>query len=224
MAAAKPAAPPPAAAKPSAAKGMHTPAIHYLTGAAATMGAAVFSNPFEVMKTRMQLQGELKKRGQHATHYRNVFHAFGVVYKNEGIRGVQKGLGAGLMYQGERLSPRRPPSLPQAPGWQRLQRGTTTALLDTHGVISRLGSVRVVLPTMFCAVLFPDVNLPSRLFAATPARPPIPAGGHSCDERRPPRYVRLHEDIVQGAHGNGAPLGTHNGRRCHLGWVRHVSG
>lgn len=36
--------------------------------AAATAGA--ICNPLEVVKIRMQLQGELKARGQYAVHYR----------------------------------------------------------------------------------------------------------------------------------------------------------
>lgn len=50
-----------------------------------------FSNPAEVAKTRMQLQGELAKHGG-VKVYRNVFDVFGKTWRNEGIRGIQRGL------------------------------------------------------------------------------------------------------------------------------------
>lgn len=66
--------------------------MEFVIGGLAAAGAGVFSNPLDVLKTRMQLQGELRARGQHAVHYRNVFHAALVVIKNDGITGLQKGL------------------------------------------------------------------------------------------------------------------------------------
>jgi len=47
-----------------------------ILGAAAASSACLFTNPLEVAKTRMQLQGELKARGEYARHYKNVFQAF----------------------------------------------------------------------------------------------------------------------------------------------------
>lgn len=44
----------------------------------------------------MQLQGELKAKGQHAVHYKNVLHAGVMVFKHEGVRGLQKGLTAAI--------------------------------------------------------------------------------------------------------------------------------
>lgn len=66
------------------------------------MGAACagfFTNPLEVVKTRIQLQGELRARGQYTVHYRNVFHAFYAVAKAEGFTSLQKGLAPALWYQ-----------------------------------------------------------------------------------------------------------------------------
>jgi hypothetical protein len=51
-----------------------------------------FSNPAEVAKTRLQLQGELAKGGFEKV-YRNAFDVFGKTWRNEGIRGLQRGLG-----------------------------------------------------------------------------------------------------------------------------------
>ncbi|OQR99546.1 cobyrinic acid -diamide synthase [Thraustotheca clavata] len=64
----------------------------------ATSAATVFSNPMEVVKTRMQLQGELAAAGAPVV-YRNSFHAFYTILKVEGIRGIQRGLVAGMGYQ-----------------------------------------------------------------------------------------------------------------------------
>ena len=50
------------------------------------------SNPAEVAKTRMQLQGELAKRGA-AKVYNNALDVIAKTWRNEGIRGVQRGLG-----------------------------------------------------------------------------------------------------------------------------------
>uniref|UniRef100_A0A3B1ICF8 Solute carrier family 25 member 35 n=1 Tax=Astyanax mexicanus TaxID=7994 RepID=A0A3B1ICF8_ASTMX len=69
-----------------------------LSGVAAC-GACVFTNPLEVVKTRMQLQGELQSRGSYRVHYRNVFHAFYTIGRVEGLRGLQRGLMAGMLYQ-----------------------------------------------------------------------------------------------------------------------------
>ncbi|EGD73106.1 hypothetical protein PTSG_04820 [Salpingoeca rosetta] len=60
------------------------PILKYGTGAVATMGACIFSNPLEVIKTRMQLQGEMKSYGTYTKSYRNVFHAGYLIFKNEG--------------------------------------------------------------------------------------------------------------------------------------------
>lgn len=68
-----------------------------MIGGLAAAGAGFFSNPMDVLKTRMQLQGELRARGQHAVHYKNVFHAAIVVVRNDGLTGLQKGLGPAMV-------------------------------------------------------------------------------------------------------------------------------
>jgi solute carrier family 25 protein 34/35 len=46
------------------------------------------------VKTRLQLQGELaRSNSNYVKPYKNVFQAFYIIVKNEGIRGIQKGLG-----------------------------------------------------------------------------------------------------------------------------------
>lgn len=65
----------------------------------AACGACVFTNPLEVVKTRMQLQGELRAPGTYQRHYRNVFHAFFTIGKVDGLAALQKGLAPALLYQ-----------------------------------------------------------------------------------------------------------------------------
>lgn len=50
------------------------------------------SNPAEVIKTRLQLQGELAKEGAIRV-YQHAPDAFVKTWKNEGIKGLQRGLG-----------------------------------------------------------------------------------------------------------------------------------
>jgi solute carrier family 25 protein 34/35 len=53
------------------------------------------SNPAEVAKTRLQLQGELAKEGVKKV-YSNALDVFRKTWKNEGIRGLQRGLGTAV--------------------------------------------------------------------------------------------------------------------------------
>lgn len=80
--------------------------MDFVIGGLAACGACLFSNPFDVIKTRMQLQGELRARGHHAIFYKNVFHGGWVIFKNEGIRGIQKGLSTALIMHSVRNSTR----------------------------------------------------------------------------------------------------------------------
>ncbi|XP_051516038.1 solute carrier family 25 member 35 [Myxocyprinus asiaticus] len=73
--------------------------MDFVLGGVAACGACLFTNPLEVVKTRMQLQGELKSRGTYQVYYRNVFHAFYTIGKIDGLTGLQKGLVPGLVYQ-----------------------------------------------------------------------------------------------------------------------------
>ncbi|XP_060115560.1 solute carrier family 25 member 34 [Heteronotia binoei] len=76
------------------------PGGDFLAGAGACCLACVFTNPLEVVKTRLQLQGELRRRGSYARPYRGVVQALRAVSQADGLRGLQKGLSAGLLYQG----------------------------------------------------------------------------------------------------------------------------
>ncbi|KAI8797101.1 solute carrier family 25 member 35 isoform X1 [Biomphalaria glabrata] len=71
----------------------------FMLGGLATCGAGFFTNPLEVVKTRMQLQGELQAHGQYSIHYRNAFHAFVTIARNDGILALQSGLVPAIWYQ-----------------------------------------------------------------------------------------------------------------------------
>ncbi len=59
----------------------------------------VFSNPFDVIKTRQQLQGELQKNTKSKLPYRGLGQAIITIVKAEGLKGLQKGLGSALGFQ-----------------------------------------------------------------------------------------------------------------------------
>ncbi|KAH3858337.1 solute carrier family 25 member 35-like [Dreissena polymorpha] len=71
----------------------------FCLGGMAACCAGLFTNPLEVVKTRMQLQGELQKKGAYIIHYRNSFHAFYTIGKTDGLLALQKGLVPALWYQ-----------------------------------------------------------------------------------------------------------------------------
>ncbi|XP_063232890.1 solute carrier family 25 member 35-like isoform X3 [Bacillus rossius redtenbacheri] len=73
--------------------------MEFATGGLAAVCAGFFTNPLEVVKTRLQLQGELRARGMYAVHYRGFFHAFSAVARADGLLALQKGLVPGLWYQ-----------------------------------------------------------------------------------------------------------------------------
>lgn len=62
--------------------------------------AAVLSNPFDVAKVRMQLQGEASSGGRKA--FSSVFDCMVKTGQNEGIRGLQKGLTASIIREGSK--------------------------------------------------------------------------------------------------------------------------
>ncbi|KAH7886061.1 mitochondrial carrier domain-containing protein [Phlebopus sp. FC_14] len=63
-----------------------------------TNAQVTVSNPAEVAKTRMQLQGELAKDGGQKI-YKNALDVFAKTWRNEGIRGLQRGLSPAYAYQ-----------------------------------------------------------------------------------------------------------------------------
>lgn len=64
----------------------------FLQGSLASCGAVTVSNPFELIKTRLQIQGELKRQGVYVPAYRGMLHAMVETIKREGlgVTGLQK--------------------------------------------------------------------------------------------------------------------------------------
>lgn len=84
----------------------------------------------------MQLQGELQDKGHQPHHYKGPIHGVSVIVRNEGIRGIYRGLGTAYIYQmllnGSRLSFYEP------------MRGTMTRLVFKDEKVQSLGI------NMFC--------------------------------------------------------------------------
>jgi len=67
------------------------------TGGSATATACIFTNPLEVIKTRLQVQGEMQSGG--AARYKGVGDAMMQIARHEGVLSLQKGLVPGMIYQ-----------------------------------------------------------------------------------------------------------------------------
>lgn len=101
--------------------------MEFLLGGVAAMGACVVTNPLDVAKIRMQLQGELQSKGHYKVHYRNVVHAFYTIARTDGVLALQKGLVPSLWHQllmnGIRLGAYR---FAELHGWTADENGKTT--------------------------------------------------------------------------------------------------
>ena len=73
--------------------------MEFLISGVSACCAGIVTNPLDVVKTRLQLQGELKARGKYTVHYKNVFHGLYAVIRSDGVTAVQKGLVPALCYQ-----------------------------------------------------------------------------------------------------------------------------
>lgn len=69
----------------------------FVAGGLAACFAVTATNPIELVKTRMQLQGELSTTNQQV--YKNPVQAMVKIFRNEGIVSLQKGLLAAYVYQ-----------------------------------------------------------------------------------------------------------------------------
>lgn len=66
--------------------------MDFLIGGIAASCAGVFSNPFDVIKTRQQLQGELQKNTSNVKKpYGTSWQAIKSIVQAEGYSGLQKG-------------------------------------------------------------------------------------------------------------------------------------
>lgn len=73
--------------------------MEFATGALAAVGAGFFTNPVDVVKVRLQLQGELEARGTYKKIYKNTIHAAYIIAKHEGVLSLQAGLVPALAFQ-----------------------------------------------------------------------------------------------------------------------------
>ncbi|CAB0002570.1 unnamed protein product [Nesidiocoris tenuis] len=114
--------------------------MEFIIGAVSAVGAGCFTNPLEVVKTRIQLQGELKKKGNYVVHYKNFLHAFYIIGKTEGIFAIQKGLAPALAHQvvlnGVRLGGYQ---MAEERGWN-LNREGQLSMLNTVGIGAVMGA------------------------------------------------------------------------------------
>lgn len=78
---------------------MSTTTGAFIAGGLAACGAVTATHPFETVKIRMQLQGELQDKGHQPHHYRGPLHGVSVIVRNEGVRGIYRGLGTAYIYQ-----------------------------------------------------------------------------------------------------------------------------
>ncbi|KAM4647036.1 solute carrier family 25 member 34 isoform 2-T2 [Amazona ochrocephala] len=117
------------------------PATDLVLGATAGCLACVLTNPLEVVKTRLQLQGELQPPGTYPRPYRGVLRALGAVCRADGLRGLQKGLAASLLYQGLMNGVRfYCYSHAEDAGWTRYPGGTVAAGAIAGAVGAFVGS------------------------------------------------------------------------------------
>ncbi|KAJ8725918.1 hypothetical protein PYW08_004101 [Mythimna loreyi] len=71
--------------------------MDFIIGGLAGAGATIFTNPMDVVKTRLQLQGELRARTETTTRYRGIFHALYVIARADGTMALQKGLAPAMV-------------------------------------------------------------------------------------------------------------------------------
>ncbi|XP_012154550.1 solute carrier family 25 member 35 isoform X2 [Megachile rotundata] len=75
------------------------PGIEFAIGGLAAVGAGFFTNPVDVVKVRLQLQGELEARNSYKKIYKNTVHAAYLIAKHEGILALQAGIVPALYFQ-----------------------------------------------------------------------------------------------------------------------------
>jgi len=83
----------------SPAASMSTTLGSFIAGGIAACGAVTVTHSFETVKIRLQLQGELQSKADAPRLYKGVLHAVSVIYKNEGMSGLLRGLNCAYIYQ-----------------------------------------------------------------------------------------------------------------------------
>ena len=73
----------------------------FVFGGFSCMAAACVTNPIDVIKTRLQLQGELAKRGLVTElKYKGFSRGIVTLFQEEGLRGLYKGITPSLLREG----------------------------------------------------------------------------------------------------------------------------
>ncbi|XP_017879005.1 solute carrier family 25 member 35-like isoform X2 [Ceratina calcarata] len=75
------------------------PGIEFAIGGLAAVGAGFFTNPIDVVKVRLQLQGELEAKHSYKKIYKNTLHAAYLIAKHEGVLSLQAGIVPALYFQ-----------------------------------------------------------------------------------------------------------------------------
>ncbi|GIZ37155.1 hypothetical protein CKM354_000061300 [Cercospora kikuchii] len=78
---------------------MSTTIGSFVAGGIAACGAVTVTHSFETIKIRLQLQGELQSKKDAPRLYKGVLHGVKVVYANEGLKGLLRGLNCAYVYQ-----------------------------------------------------------------------------------------------------------------------------
>lgn len=74
--------------------------MEFILGGFSSCSAVLFTFPFDVLKTRQQLEHELlSKNSTHQSAYRGLRQSIVSVIKSDGVFGLYKGLPAGILYQ-----------------------------------------------------------------------------------------------------------------------------
>ncbi|PNS19372.1 Mitochondrial oxaloacetate transport protein [Sphaceloma murrayae] len=78
---------------------MATTTGSFIAGGIAACGAVTVTHSFETVKIRLQLQGELQSKKDAPKLYKGVTHGMSVIFKNEGMRGLLRGINCAYVYQ-----------------------------------------------------------------------------------------------------------------------------
>ncbi|XP_062821845.1 solute carrier family 25 member 34 isoform X1 [Anolis carolinensis] len=201
-----------------------SPPVDFVLGATACCLACVFTNPLEVVKTRLQLQGELRARGSYPRHYRGVLQALVAVGRADGLRGLQKGLAAGLLYQGLMNGVRFACfSHAEAHGWTQRRGGTVAAGAVAGALGAFLASPAYLALSWVLRDSFPGFSALLLSGQDPPAGPDHSRRGRGAPAQPPERLGGLRGHLPEA--GPAGPLaGRERGRAARDGGLRRPAG
>lgn len=80
--------------------------VHFVAGFVADAAGSLTWTPMDVIKQRLQIQRDLKSSNpdSFSTKYQSSMHAFRIILRDEGVRGLYRGFWAGLMTFGPYVS------------------------------------------------------------------------------------------------------------------------